>query len=327
MGVLKEMVKHQWAAKMWGSKAAQMQCFVHGKKRSASSLEPDGNGGFCCKADSQCQKGKWDEDKEDRQRAICSVHGKVRSADVMGSDGAGGLQCQPGSECQEGSGSRWGVESQAQGQCFVHGKKRSLRNLTEDGSGGLCCSADAPCQMGKWDEGKERTRGICSTHSKIRSMDVLVADDAGGYCCSPETPCKEGGSSWGGGGNAAKVTQRVASSKGGSWGKGGFPAKGKGSSGKGGAAPKKSAKAGATLGRTRVGSSKVVGRVLEWKGKYGWIQLANPAKHEAASKNDGKVYVNTKDVEDGGALEEGAAVRFFLYADASGLGAEKCSIA
>eukprot|EP00747_Dinoflagellata_sp_TGD_P166669 gnl/TRDRNA2_/TRDRNA2_189815_c0_seq1.p1 gnl/TRDRNA2_/TRDRNA2_189815_c0~~gnl/TRDRNA2_/TRDRNA2_189815_c0_seq1.p1 ORF type:complete len:351 (-),score=77.68 gnl/TRDRNA2_/TRDRNA2_189815_c0_seq1:97-1149(-) len=96
---------------------------------------------------------------------------------------------------------------------------------------------------------------------------------------------------------------------GGGWGGGG---------GKGG---------GADLPRERVTTAKVQGQVLEWKGSHGWLKPDAPISHEKASRREGKVYVNKKDLVGMEEVTVGQKVSFYAYADDSGLGAEEVSAA
>jgi len=72
--------------------------------------------------------------------------------------------------------------------------------------------------------------------------------------------------------------------------------------------------------RMKIFPSRITGKVLEWKGKHGWIQPDTPISHPQAMKNAGKIFLAQADVEaeiDG----IGARVSFFVYADGTGLGA------
>mmetsp|Transcript_74012 Transcript_74012/g.199518 ORF Transcript_74012/g.199518 Transcript_74012/m.199518 type:complete len:214 (+) Transcript_74012:114-755(+) len=176
-----------------------------------------------------------------------------------------------------------GWGKQQQGtQCMKHGKRRSMEALEKDPSGGYVCKADSLCQMKPGDNEAECQRGLCSKHGKTRSMDCLADDGAGGVCCTEEKSCRTGGEGWGGG---AK-------------------------------------RGGPDLARTRLSEELVTGTVLEWKGKFGWIQPAAPIEHALASKNGGKVYVALKDLVGATELTVGATIGFKVYADSSGLGAE-----
>jgi len=73
--------------------------------------------------------------------------------------------------------------------------------------------------------------------------------------------------------------------------------------------------------RTKVVPTRVTGRVMGWRGKYGWIQPSQPIKHPSAlARNGGKLYFGQEDVE---AKLSGvnAAVTFFVYESEKGLGA------
>jgi len=72
--------------------------------------------------------------------------------------------------------------------------------------------------------------------------------------------------------------------------------------------------------RTLLGTDRHVGTIIEWKGKFGWIQPTERVDHPMAGKRGGKVYLSVSDVEE--ELEGvGAAVSFLVYEDPSGLGA------
>lgn len=72
--------------------------------------------------------------------------------------------------------------------------------------------------------------------------------------------------------------------------------------------------------RVKVTPTRVTGRILEWKGKYGWILPDVPISHPEAFLHRGKVYLNQIDVE-AEISGVGAAVSFQVYADGSGIGA------
>lgn len=76
------------------------------------------------------------------------------------------------------------------------------------------------------------------------------------------------------------------------------------------------------LPRERVTSEPIVGTVLRWGGKYGFVKPDIPFEHPAAN---GEIYVNKKDISDG-TPSVGKAIAFHVYCDASGLGAEECII-
>lgn len=82
------------------------------------------------------------------------------------------------------------------------------------------------------------------------------------------------------------------------------------------------ASSGPDLPRKRINNTKVFGQLLEWKGRYGWIQPAHPIPHPKARQHGGKVYISVKDLV--GRLLPGASCEFFVYEDDDGLGAENC---
>ncbi len=82
---------------------------------------------------------------------------------------------------------------------------------------------------------------------------------------------------------------------------------------------------GPSLPRSRITEEPVTGEVVEWKGKYGWLQPTIPFEHELAEKREGKIYVSMSDLECGlTELTVGAICQFHVYSDSSGLGAEEC---
>mmetsp|Transcript_81820 Transcript_81820/g.128864 ORF Transcript_81820/g.128864 Transcript_81820/m.128864 type:complete len:216 (+) Transcript_81820:69-716(+) len=206
-------------------------------------------------------------------------------------------------------------------QCFIHGKRRNMECLMDNGSGGLQCKPESLCQMSKADDGKERMRGMCSIHNKVRSCDCLVEDGSGGMQCKPDLQCKQTGDipAWG--------RKRSENQQWGAWsppvwmmaaafgkGKGGWKIKGQGRGG------------GPNQKREVITSEPIRGTVSEWKGHFGWIELASEVEHPSAKKHGGKVYIHKQDVvSDDKQLTPGSAVSFILYADATGLGAQMCA--
>lgn len=83
---------------------------------------------------------------------------------------------------------------------------------------------------------------------------------------------------------------------------------------------------GEVMFREQVTSDFVTGTVLEWKGKFGWIKPDAPVDHEFSTWRDGKVWVSLKDLSGLEELSEGQRVRFKVYVDPSGLGAEETSL-
>lgn len=79
------------------------------------------------------------------------------------------------------------------------------------------------------------------------------------------------------------------------------------------------------LARTKVGTETYHGTVLEFKGSFGWIEPFPAIEHPLAQKHGGKIYVSISDVKCG-SITAGQLVRFRLYHDASGLGAEDCQV-
>jgi cold shock CspA family protein len=75
--------------------------------------------------------------------------------------------------------------------------------------------------------------------------------------------------------------------------------------------------------RVPVSSIRMIGKLMEWKGKFGWIVPSTPINHPEARKHGGKVYLSQIDVE-AEISGVGATVSFLVYADGTGLGAMHC---
>jgi len=87
---------------------------------------------------------------------------------------------------------------------------------------------------------------------------------------------------------------------------------------------------GADLPRERITTETTLGEVLDWKGQFGFIKPAVPFEHEVTKqggrfKGD-KLYVHKKDIAKDTELAKGAVVRFHIYKDKSGLGAEEVTL-
>lgn len=78
------------------------------------------------------------------------------------------------------------------------------------------------------------------------------------------------------------------------------------------------------LSRTRLSAEPLNGVVVTWKGAIGWIQPEQQLNHPRAFSRQGQVYIHAKDVINNEPLTVGQAVRFHLYEDRAGLGAEQC---
>lgn len=73
-------------------------------------------------------------------------------------------------------------------------------------------------------------------------------------------------------------------------------------------------------GRTIIHNEPLLGVIVQWKGKFGWVKPNDTIDHPNASAHQGDLYLGMDDVEeeiDG----EGALVQFMLYEDERGLGA------
>jgi len=83
---------------------------------------------------------------------------------------------------------------------------------------------------------------------------------------------------------------------------------------------------GPDLPRERFTETPLNGEVLEWRGRFGWLKPLSSIEHPAAEMHHSRVYVNEKDLVGAKELEPGQLVSFHVYADESGIGAEKCTI-
>lgn len=86
--------------------------------------------------------------------------------------------------------------------------------------------------------------------------------------------------------------------------------------------PAANAASAATGARSRIGSQRLIGTVIQWRETFGWILPASPIAHPLYK---GKLYIHQKDVQPGIKLKDGDQVSFVLYADQQGLGAEQCT--
>lgn len=106
-------------------------------------------------------------------------------------------------------------------------------------------------------------------------------------------------------------------------GRGRGKGKGKGfGGGFGGGGAKKNT--GPDLPRERITEEPVMGELVSWKQKFGWIQPSEPIDHPMASKHKGQIYVHVRDLQGEPDMAEAKQFMFHVFADASGLGAEEC---
>jgi len=85
---------------------------------------------------------------------------------------------------------------------------------------------------------------------------------------------------------------------------------------------------GPHMPREQVLPEVVFGEVRDWRDSYGWIMPTTAIQHPAANLREGRVYVHQRDLADGmTSLATGSAVRFHVYEDASGLGAQNVCLA
>jgi len=102
---------------------------------------------------------------------------------------------------------------------------------------------------------------------------------------------------------------------------GAFGGKGKGKDGK-----TKNKSPGHLLPRTRISEAPFSGTVVEWKGKYGWIQPAETIEHEKAEKHGGRLFFSKDSIVGGVAVDAGATVEYHIFEDVSGIGAEEVTV-
>lgn len=95
--------------------------------------------------------------------------------------------------------------------------------------------------------------------------------------------------------------------------------------GKGKGEWKEKGPSGPELPRERITTEPVMGEMVAWKRKFGWIQPTEPIDHPEAEKHEGKIYVHQKDIEGEPELKEGVQFMFHVFVDSQGLGAEECS--
>lgn len=94
--------------------------------------------------------------------------------------------------------------------------------------------------------------------------------------------------------------------------------------GKGKGEPREKGPSGPDLPRERITTEPVVGEMLAWKKKWGWIMPAEPIDHPAAEKHEGKIYIHEKDIEGEPDMATSKQFAFHVFVDQSGLGAEEC---
>lgn len=78
--------------------------------------------------------------------------------------------------------------------------------------------------------------------------------------------------------------------------------------------------------RTLVMTKRLVGTVIDWRGKFGWIQPAEPLDHPGTLRSGGKVFLSNADLLEG-ICGVGSHVSFFMYSDANGVGAMNVRLA
>merc|ERR1712232_878288 len=83
---------------------------------------------------------------------------------------------------------------------------------------------------------------------------------------------------------------------------------------------------GHTLPKTRISEAPFAGTVTAWKGKYGWIECAEPIEHPKANAHNGGLFVSVNDIGGLPGLEVGQTVSFHIWEDSSGLGADEVNV-
>jgi len=83
---------------------------------------------------------------------------------------------------------------------------------------------------------------------------------------------------------------------------------------------------GHLLPRTRISAEPFPGTVLEWKGKYGWIQPLAEIEHEKSSKHQGRIFFSKDDIIGASELPAGTTVQFHVWEDATGLGGDEVQV-
>eukprot|EP00747_Dinoflagellata_sp_TGD_P184233 gnl/TRDRNA2_/TRDRNA2_39680_c0_seq1.p1 gnl/TRDRNA2_/TRDRNA2_39680_c0~~gnl/TRDRNA2_/TRDRNA2_39680_c0_seq1.p1 ORF type:complete len:227 (+),score=36.64 gnl/TRDRNA2_/TRDRNA2_39680_c0_seq1:70-750(+) len=77
--------------------------------------------------------------------------------------------------------------------------------------------------------------------------------------------------------------------------------------------------------RVRLTANPLSGRVVSWKGNYGWIEPQATVEHPDMEKHKGWLFVHSEDVVPKWRnLTVGSLVEFFLYHDGQGLGCDEC---
>lgn len=75
--------------------------------------------------------------------------------------------------------------------------------------------------------------------------------------------------------------------------------------------------------RRSITAEPILGTVMDWKGKFGWIKAAQEVE---GMRKDGLIYAALEDTVDWQPLRKAAQVMFTVYADSKGIGAENVSM-
>lgn len=67
----------------------------------------------------------------------------------------------------------------------------------------------------------------------------------------------------------------------------------------------------------------IAGRVVQWKGSYGWIEAIVAIEHSEINRHKGRIFVHAEDIRGKWKLKVGSIVEFYLYLDSEGLGASE----
>lgn len=78
--------------------------------------------------------------------------------------------------------------------------------------------------------------------------------------------------------------------------------------------------------RERLLQNRIEGKLIRWRGHTGWIRPNEPIDHPDAASFKKNIYLHETDVQNGHEMFQGAQVKFFLYTDGHGVGAEKCML-
>jgi hypothetical protein len=105
------------------------------------------------------------------------------------------------------------------------------------------------------------------------------------------------------------------------WLQKGAAGKGKGKEGMGKDGKGKNGKGKGASARQVIHDTPLLGTIVQWRGKFGWVKPNDTIDHPLANKHQGDLFCAAQDVE--AEIEGvGATVQFMLYQDERGLGAQ-----